>query len=194
MNDNSGLPDYELFYQVLTNQRDSIFSDYDGSETCIVRQAYDTDNLAATPDLFDIFYWASTEAITVEEASEQLLSMMLDSINEIPEEYRLFTLTDYNIYSAECYSSQTASEAIQEIKLPEDTWIFSPQYTFDYTGRTFFSQRENCEENGYIAEDGLVVNLRQGMPEDMYYVIMKEGNVWRMERLSGMLRQWLCLQ
>lgn len=186
--DNPLQPDYELFYQYLRDQKSSIFSSYDGSETCIIRKNYDETNLVIFPDMNDVYYWRSADAsVNAEIAAEKLVSIMLDNINEIPEEYRSFTLTDYNIYSVTCYSSQTVSEAMPGMKLPQDAWIFSPEYTFDYVGRTFFSERKDCERKGLIAEDGLIVNLRQGMPEDMYYVVMKQDNVWRMEKLSEML-------
>ena len=177
-----------LHPEYLSDQKSSVFSGYDGSEICIERKKYDETNLIMFPDMNDVYYWKSdNEAVTVEEAAEKLISIMLDSINEIPEEYRLFTLTDYNIYPTTYYSSWTVGEVMQGMKLPENTWIFSPEYTFDYVGKTFFSEREDCEQKGYIAEDGLVVNLRQGMPEDMYYVIMEQDHVWRLEKLSAML-------
>ena len=194
----SEIPDYQKFYSALTENFDSYFDEYEGEDSQVKRRGSAGEARIMVPDLSDIFYLKAGEEIEPEEAAKRLTAIMLESINEIPAEQRDFTLKAYNIYEIKCYDSETVAEVsdmlnngipdgYEGIRLPENTWVFKTNYTFDYTGKTFFSAREDCEAKGLIAEDGYVRNVNEGMPCDSYYILMRQGNVWRMEKLPSML-------
>jgi len=78
-------------------------------------------------------------------------------------------------------------ESMDFLALGPDMWIFDPLVTFDYEGICNGYAREECEAYGLAAENGLVTEAQQGSSGMYQYLLIRQGNLWRMQRIGKIL-------
>ena len=85
------------------------------------------------------------------------------------------------------YSQPTPFAEFEYIfALGEDMWALDPYFTFDYEGLINMYRREEMEAAGLIAPDGLCLEYQQGSPSIFDHILMRDGNVWRMQRAGAL--------
>ena len=198
------VPDFGAFYQVLTEKQDDLWKAYQDGDAEFYRYAADpesSDQSAAPlmlPELPGVGFFKGDGSETPEKAAETLIGMMLSCINEIPENDRWFTLTGYEIRDVKCYDGETVGEiaellelgtfdsesktyinGLSGIRLPENVWLFDPRYTCTYTGKVMFGEEALHPEQTVFTYDNAV--SKQGVPLGWYYVLIRQGNLWRCE-------------
>ena len=64
------------------------------------------------------------------------------------------------------------------IALGDDMWIFTPQFSYSFTGTS-------AGEGNSLVENGKAVDIHFGDTYDQYYILIKNGDVWRMQSYNG---------
>lgn len=79
-----------------------------------------------------------------------------------------------------------SQESSMLLALGENMWILDPLVTIKYEGRVSFYMFDELEDIGYIGEDGFAREPQQGSSGMFIHILIREGNVWRMQRLAAL--------
>ena len=122
-----------------------------------------------------------------EEAAVELVKVMLKSLQDLPEEKRTFTLTDFHVYKPICAGHETCSD------IPEGVWFFRPDKTVEFTGQLGLADREGYERaySEQKADDGLWREISQGDMGTFLYMMIRRDNVWRLQLVTDFLDDYL---
>lgn len=148
------------------------FADYNGEK---IQRIVSEEGDVYTPSMCDdiIFYCADEE-----ETLEEILVVMKTAIMEpltTPSEDRPFTVTAYDVSSQE-----------KIVELEENMWclpVLEGKYKFDGMDFVTMEDRLEFEEPD---ENGLLDFLRQGSGSLFQFILLKEGDVYRLQRLVRM--------
>lgn len=199
-------------YDLYSMDRDIWFEYYDG-DNCII--PYVIDKVANSPSGSNDIYYFEDESgkMKLEEVSKNLVDVMLKDMKK-EDENRTFRVTDYVIGEQELYDSKEVIElmagrfnemkvlvsvpdtetpfiyyrdimkqiAVNYPAIGEDMWLFTPVYEYRYDG--------TVSPIGPFPEDAgeFVAGGSDGSTELYYFVIMKEGNIYRMQRDYGFIQ------
>lgn len=143
---------------------EELYVNYDGEEIC----HYFVDNAHGTMNRDDLVYYR-TEETDIQKVVQDMFSVMLDALME-PSENRPYTVTQYRL---------DEMEVIQE---SENVWFIpfmQGAYKYDGVDMVTFEQQLPYTE---MDEDGLIPFYGQGSDGVFYYILIKNGNVYRLER------------
>ena len=151
------------------------FAAYNGEKLQrITAQSIESYSPALCPDI--IFYRAE-EGEAIDEILNKMIDAMIQPLTE-PSEVRPFTITEYRL-------EEQAYEIYDE-NVP-GVWIL-PYLNgyYSYTGTDFVTMETIMENEPELVKDGMVPFLRQGSEEVFVYILMQEGNVYRLQRAQDM--------
>ena len=163
--------DSELSYNYL-----KFFADYNENKTQrITGTADDNYSPAVCPDI--IFYQAD-EGENPEGIVVRMTNLMMEPLMT-PNDSRPFTITEYVIDEQELVS------------VGEDIWIL-PYINgyYSYEGSDFVSMKECLEAEPLLDKNDLIPFMRQGSAENFVYILIKDENVYRLERAYDMMEQY----
>lgn len=143
---------------------DELYATYDGEDVCHI--FVDDDNGVMTRG--DVIYYRTQETDT-QKVLKEMVSIMVEALME-PSEYRGYTITDYRI------------DDMEIIPGDENIWFIRYiQGAYKYDGVDMMTFEEQAEWTG-IDEDGLIPFFGQGSDGQFYYILVKNGDVYRLER------------
>lgn len=130
----------------------------------------------------DIIFYEAEDGESMEEILYKMIDAMIQPLTEESED-RSFTVTAYRL---EEQAYEVYDEAIA------DVWLL-PYLNgyYSYTGVDFVSMESIMQEQPELAQDGMVPFQRQGSEEAFVFVLMKEGNVYRLQRAQDMKEVYL---
>ena len=125
----------------------------------------------------DIIFYEAEEGESLEDIMNKMIDAMIQPLTE-PSQVRPFTITEYRLEEQAFY--------LYDESVP-DVWIL-PYLNgyYSYTGTDFVSMETVVTEEPDRVKDGLIPFMRQGEEEAFAYVLMKEGNVYRLQRAMDM--------
>lgn len=125
----------------------------------------------------DIIFYEAEEEEEMEDIINKMIGAMIQPLTE-PSQVRPFTITEYRLEEQEFY---LYDENVS------DVWIL-PYLNgyYSYIGTDFVSMETVVTEEPNKVKDGLIPFMRQGDDEVFAYVLMKEGNVYRLQRAMDM--------
>ena len=96
-----------------------------------------------------------------------------------PNDSRPFTITEYVIDEQELVS------------VGEDIWIL-PYINgyYSYEGSDIVSMKECLEAEPLLDKNDLIPFMRQGSAENFVYILIKDENVYRLQRAYDMMEQY----
>lgn len=74
----------------------------------------------------------------------------------------------------------------RQVRKVGDMWALDSYFTFDFEGFVNMYYRDEMENAGFIAGDGLCAEVQQGSAGMFTHIIMRDGDVWRMQRADAM--------
>lgn len=141
-----------------------LYANYDGEDICHIF----VDNSVGVMTRDDVVYYRTQETDT-QKVLKEMVSIMVEALME-PSEYRAYTITDYRIDDMEIISGD------------ENIWFVRYiQGAYKYDGTDMMTFEEQAEWTG-IDEDGLIPFFGQGSDGQFYYILIKNGDVYRLER------------
>ena len=125
----------------------------------------------------DIIFYEAEDGESMEEIIYKMIDAMIQPLTEESED-RPFTITAYRL---EEQAYEVYDEKVQGV------WLL--QYLngyYSYTGVDFVEMETVMQEQPDLVQDGMVPFLRQGSEEAFVFVLMREGNVYRLQRAQDM--------
>lgn len=125
----------------------------------------------------DIIFYEAEDGESMEEIIYKMIDAMIQPLTEESED-RPFTITAYRL---EEQAYEVYDEKVQGV------WLL-PYLNgyYSYTGVDFVDMETVMQEQPDLVQDGMVPFLRQGSEEAFVYVLMREGNVYRLQRAQDM--------
>ncbi len=125
----------------------------------------------------DIVFYEAEAGEAMEDIIHTMIDAMIQPLTETSED-RPFTITAYRL-------EEQAYEIYDENI--SDVWLL-PYLNgyYSYTGVDFVSMDTVMQEQPDLVQDGMVSFQRQGSEEAFVFVLMKEGNVYRLQRAQDM--------
>lgn len=160
---------------IIAEESKDWFASYNGDKLQrIAKESPDTYSPAVGSDI--IFYEAE-EGETLEDIINKMIDAMIQPLTE-PSQERPFTITEYRLEEQEYY--------LYDENIP-NVWIL-PYLNgyYSYTGTDFVSMETVIAEEPDKVKDGLIPFIRQGDDETFAFVLMQEGNVYRLQRAMDM--------
>jgi hypothetical protein len=199
-------------YELLNSDVANLFDDYTGGSEEIFH--YDSAGrgvIDSTCLTDDVYYWRDDSGnATAQDAAKELMRIMLEGMNG---DGYTFTVTKYSIGEQTLLSWESLPAALAAdtsgdvetllkqdkenydvplswweygIAISDNMWLLDPQFTFDYEGIANMYRRDEAESAGLLAENGMVNELQQGSADAFVHIIVKNGNVWRMQRAGAL--------
>lgn len=148
------------------------FADYNGEK---IQRIVSERGDVYTPSMCnDIIFYRADEGETLEEILLAMKTAIMEPLT-IPSENRAYTVTAYDV------SFQRTL-----VELEENMWCLPDlegKYKFDGVDFVAMEDRLEFEKPD---ENGLIDFLRQGSDALFQFILMKEGNVYRLQRLVRM--------
>lgn len=151
------------------------FAAYNGNK---LQRITEEDPDAYSPALCsDIIFYEAEENETLEEIMNKMIDAMIQPLME-PSEDRPFTITEYRLEEQEYY--------LYDENIP-GVWLL-PYLNgyYSYAGTDFVAMETVMEAEPAVVKEGMVPFLRQGNEEAFVFVLMQEGNVYRLQRMQDM--------
>lgn len=124
----------------------------------------------------DIVFYRASDGETPEEVAKQMMDAMIAPLKEASEN-RSYTITEYII------------EAPELIQAAEGLWLVPYIDGFySYEGTDLVTMEEYLKAEPELERDGLMPFMRQGSADEFAYVLMKEGDVYRLQRAADMMK------
>ena len=156
--------------RITATHPDIWYMDYNGEKLQRIAETQSNYCASCCPDT--IFYRAD-EGETVEEVVKIMLEALIDPMTE-DSETRAFTINEYSL----------GEQLLIEY---ENGYILSyVNAYYDYDGTDLIDMETALEENNK-KEGDLVPFLRQGSDGVFSYMLMKEGDIYRLQRVGDML-------
>lgn len=122
----------------------------------------------------DIIFYYAEDGETIEEVLAAMKTAMLEPLT-VPSEERPYTVTSYDV-----------TEQKEIIELEQNMWclpFLEGSYKFDGVDLLSMEERLKFEE---LQENGLLPFERQGSSGMFQFILLKENNVYRLQRLEKM--------
>lgn len=149
------------------------FSDYNGKK---VQRILDAEGRVYSPSVSpDIIFYQAKESETLEAVAERMIESMISPLTE-PIETRAYTIVEYTLGKQEL------------ISVSEKIWVL-PYINgyYSYDGIDLVAMETYLEEEPLLEQDGLMPFQRQGSPLAFVYILMKEGDIYRLQRAVDMM-------
>lgn len=132
------------------------------------------------------WYWRDDAGTAgPEEAARQLTELRLREWQARSEAGPYYTVLAFRVEPVVCAGRETVPE------LPENVWIYRPVAELDFTGRLNGLDKAGYEAMGLGAEDGFVREWQQGEPDVFLYILLRQDNVWRTQRLLPFAEEYV---
>ena len=170
----SGEPSAKKFDEAFVSENADIskwFTDYNGEKIHRIEEDYSS----GITTCGDIIYY-NTEETDIQTVVKTMLTTMIDPFKE-PHDTRGYTVIRYEL-----------DEEQPIVQISENVWvlrIISGYY--EYEGKVLVGgTMEDALEAGGKQKDGMVRFFAQGGDSVFQYIILKEGNVYRIQRAGDM--------
>lgn len=143
---------------------EELFADYDGQEICHIF----VDNSHGTMNRDDLVYYR-TEETDIQKVLKVMVTTMIEALME-PSENRPYTVTQFRV------------DEMEVIQGADNIWFIpyiQGAYKYDGTDMGTFEEQLPYVE---VDEDGLIPFFGQGSDGVFYYILIKDGDVYRLER------------
>ena len=163
----------------------------------------------------DIVYYRPAEDETIEEIAAAMMEAMVERMTE-PSEIRPFTITKYQIMEQNVKSTEEVLKDLWKqyrrnvsmdqaepwkdylkravtydgrAPIGEDMWCFIPYGYYAFEGMGILGTTMEDEINAWPegVMDGMVTFQAQGSDDVFLFILMKEGDVYRLQRAQGMM-------
>lgn len=211
-------------YAELSRATDYYYSDYDGSAEQVILDYPSDWTCSGTCGIDGVFYWRDESGkATPTLAAMELHRIMLEALQALPEENRLFTLEEFKVLPVEpvdyaamvtyharsCwagillgnYEGLSYTQAAEKyatnlienflhtedrslMALREDMWYLDPMARLKFEGWCNMYRSDEMEFLGFVGADGFSYEVQQGSGGMYKYILMRSGNVWRLELVS----------
>jgi len=148
------------------------FKDYNGEKIHRIPGTADDNYSPSTCP--DIVFYRADERESMEDIVRAMFKAVMDPLTEKSDK-RPFTVTKYFL----------AQQEIQNYEGRENTWLLpylNGYYAYEGTDVVTMA----VAKSGSKIQDGLVELFRQGSDEEFQFVLVREGNVYRLQRAIDM--------
>ena len=152
------------------------YRDYDGSDIQRIPMEGDSTGPVTRND---IIYYQTGKNEKIEVVLDKMLRTMIDPLMEASDE-REYRIVRYDL------------EELPVVQLTENMWMLEYIHGYyEYEGNDI-SDMETMINSGLctVREDGMIPFFMQGSQEQFIYLIIKQGNVYRMQRLDMMMAEY----